>query len=67
MRPTETPLIQNVVPEQNIIKPLKIYQNAHLEKINCFTDLHQGFLASGSSDNTIKIWDLDTHRELKVL
>jgi hypothetical protein len=22
-----------------IIRPLKIYNNAHLEKINCFTDL----------------------------
>ncbi|EDK31576.2 WD domain, G-beta repeat protein (macronuclear) [Tetrahymena thermophila SB210] len=48
-------------------KPLKIMNSAHLDKINCLEKLDEGFLATGSSDNTIKIWDMDTQSEQKVL
>lgn len=41
--------------------------NVHSDKINCFEKLDEGFLATGSSDNTIKIWDMDTQTEFKVL
>ncbi len=40
--------------------PLKVMENVHNDKINCFELLEEGLLASGSSDNTIKIWDMDT-------
>jgi len=42
-------------------------QNVHTDKINCFEILEEGLLASGSSDNTIKIWDMDTQKEEKTL
>lgn len=34
--------------------------NVHTDKINCFEILDEGYLASGSSDGSIKIWDMDT-------
>ncbi|KAL4460303.1 hypothetical protein ABPG74_000054 [Tetrahymena malaccensis] len=53
--------------DKMIKKPIKIMNNVHLDKVNCFEKLDEGFLATGSSDNTIKIWDMDTQSEQKVL
>ncbi|KAL4507245.1 hypothetical protein ABPG72_002038 [Tetrahymena utriculariae] len=53
--------------DKMIKKPIKIMNNVHLDKVNCLEKLDEGFLATGSSDNTIKIWDMDTQSEQKVL
>jgi len=47
----------------NCCKTLK----GHTEKIVSLIELSSGKLASGSYDNTIRIWDIDNNREEKLL
>lgn len=47
----------------NCIKTLK----GHTEKIVSLIELSSGKLASGSYDNTIRIWDIENNREEKLI
>ncbi len=44
-----------------------IIKNAHSDKINCLSNLVNGFFISGSSDKTIKIWSPLEAKPLGVL
>lgn len=49
------------------ITPFKVIATNHSDKVNCIEYLDEGFVGTGSSDSTIKIWDFDTFSEAKVL
>jgi WD40 repeat protein len=51
-----------------VIKPELVLQTGHTLKVNCVVFGPDGrWLASGGADNSIKIWDVSSARELRPL
>jgi WD40 repeat protein len=61
--------IDGVTQKRNAAAPPElVLQTGHTMKVNCVAFGHNGhWLASGGADNTIKIWDVSTGRELRAL
>ncbi|MFA6038326.1 MAG: hypothetical protein WC748_09445 [Legionellales bacterium] len=43
------------------IKKVSLLKKQHSASVNALTVLHNGWLASGSDDNSIKIWEVNSH------
>ena len=43
------------------------FKSNHTESVNCLVVLPNGYLASGSNDRKIKIWDTNTGIEMRTL
>ena len=65
MKPAENNIINNnIIPlkNKNFCKCIKTI-HGHNDKIVCVIELINGKIATGSYDNTIKIWDLDSNNK----
>ena len=64
-----TPSINNSVQSINQQSPFKCIKSfrAHENKIVSLIELHNGLIATGSYDSTIKIWDIYSHQILTVI